>query len=278
MMHIRESGVLRAALRGVGLVVAVAALGIRSALPANSALADAHMMLQDLRSRQMVGAGHLSPESFRQLQEETKSALPKVKHLVDVGILGELNRGLPPSSRALEESLWASLTSNTEPDPRVATVVACNRPGGPVYIVTYFIGYWGDHSMSSVNVYGRAGAQFKLLAQADDPLPNRSVSLSLLPSVRNNELAFLVDGVYWGDPHNHLRVVVYTFDGHKLTTLLTRSDLVQGRVKVEGPQIALTFLTIARGPGSLPALERTEIYRVTSAGIKLEKSWEEKPK
>ncbi|MGH9454627.1 MAG: hypothetical protein ACRD2O_11735 [Terriglobia bacterium] len=211
-------------------------------------------------------------KAYDQFIQETLATVPKVKQLADAAILQELNQGGAPTPKALEQQLRESLTVTGEAQPSLAAVLAGNGPSGPLYIVAYSVPYWATKSLSSLAVYGRKGGRYDLLSAAKDPLPDTTLTLTLLPSVGDDEPTFMAYGIGWGDPHNHLNVVAYAFDGHQLRLLLRRSDLTQGQVKVEGRNIELTFLTIARGPGYPPAPVRTEVYHVGPSGIVLEKS------
>jgi hypothetical protein len=183
------------------------------------------------------------------------------------------------SAAELQNELRRAL-SPREPDPNVASVLAYEFSGRSLYVVAYALGVGAIASRSWIGIVGSRGNAkgYEVLAGVEDSLPNRTVAIEPLGSAGQRGLTFLAHGIYWGDPHSHLTVIAYAFDGRALKTLLTRRDLTQGQVKVDGERIELTFLTFAQGPGYPPVPERTEIYRVTSSGIKLERSWEEKPK
>ena len=264
-------------MKRVGLLPMVLLLGVSTSSPVGRELQRANQMLHEFW--QEVHEASQQRDLTKFTPKEYNRRLTMIESAVNQGIVSAVNRRPSPSSGELEDELRGTL-SLYGPMPEVASVITYDVAGGKFYVVAYALGVSATGSRSWIGAIGSQGNEkpYEVLAAVEDGLPNRTVAIQPLGSAGQGSLAFLAHGTYWGDPHSHLTVIAYAFDGHSLKTLLTRGDLTQGQVKVEGERIELTFLTIAQGPGYPPVPVRTEIYRLTPSGIKLEKSWEEKPK
>lgn len=261
----------------IGLLVAAVVVGVSTSSFARTEFQRATQMLE-VFSRELHEASE-QRDLTRFTPKEYNRRLGLIEAAFNQGIVSALNGRTSPSAGELESELRHALSPNG-PDPNVASVFTCELSARSLYVVGYALGVGAIASRSWIGVIASQGngKPSEVLAGVEDSLANKTVAIQPLGSGAQGGLTFLAYGINWGDPHSHLTVTAYAFDGHSLKTLLTRPDLTQGQVKVEGGRIELTFLPFAQGPGYRPLPVRREVYRVTPSGIKLEKSWEEKPK
>jgi hypothetical protein len=264
-------------LKRIGLLVAALLVGVSTPSFARTDFRRATQMLEVFSGELREAAKERDPTKFP--PKEYNRRLSMIEAAFNQGIVSALNARTSPSAGELESELRHALSPNG-PDPNVASVFTCELSGRSLYVVGYALGVGAIASRSWIGVIASPGngKPSEVLAGVEDSLANKTVAIQPLGSGAQGGLTFLAHGINWGDPHSHLTVIAYAFDGHSLKTLLTRSGLTQGQVKVEGERIELTFLTMALGPGYPPVPVRTELYRLIPSGIKLEKSWEEKPK
>jgi len=260
----------RAGLFLIGLL-----LGVSISYPVETQLQRANRMLHEFW--QEVREASEQRDLARFTPQEYTQRLTIIENVVNQGILSAVKQPLRPSAGELEMELRAELSLHA-PMPELASVFTHQTAGRKLYVVAYALSVSATGSRSWIGVVGSRGTgkPNEVLADVENSLANKTVAIQPLSPAGDGTLTFLARGIGWGDPHRHLTAIVYSFDGHKLIPLLTRSDLTEGEVKSEGARIELRFLTVARGPGYPPSPVRTEIYRLAASGIKLEKSWEEK--
>jgi len=263
-------------LKQIGLL-AVAFVGVSGPLLAGTEFQRASHMLEAFSAELREAAEERDAAKFP--PKEYNRRLSMIEAAVNQAIVSAVNARSRPSAGELDDELRHAL-SPREADTNLASVLACEFSGRSYYVVAYALAVGAIASRSWIGVVGprEDGKPYEVLASVEDSLADKTVAIQSVGSVGNGAPTFLAYGTNWGDPHSHLTVILYRFDGHALNALLTRPLLTQGQVKVEGDKLQLTFLTVARGPGYPPAPERTEIYRLTASGIKLEKTWEDKPK
>lgn len=76
----------------------------------------------------------------------------------------------------------------------------------------------------------------------------------------------LVYGTNWGDAHNRLNVIAYSFGPHKLEEIWSRTALPGGHIEIGPGGFELSFYTTL---DNFQRTERTETYLVTKGGIHL---------
>ncbi|MGA2629123.1 MAG: hypothetical protein ABSG54_02820 [Terriglobia bacterium] len=236
---------------------------------AGSELERARQMLQQLeRDRSEAGKTH------RQFTaDEIEQRLIRIQRVVNQGILSLLNQTSPPARGQLEKSLWRMQgIPEGSTGPGLASVLSNETSGRRVFVVAYTLVGAIAMSRSWIGVFGsdESGGPFEVLASADNTLPNKTVAVELLGTPRRKGLVLLAYGVNWGDAHNRLTVIAYSFSGRRLEPIWSRADLPQGEVKTEDDKIKLTFLSSPLGPGHKSVHSVTQIYRHTPAGIRLE--------
>ncbi|MFB3815951.1 MAG: hypothetical protein ACE14L_17745 [Terriglobales bacterium] len=232
------------------------------------------------RARQMLHAFH----EERQQAAETGTSSEFTIDYIDgrlKTIEAELNSALAsmlagparPACGDVQEDLRSALGHEGHADPNVASAVCIEREGKVYYVVGYSLAGAATYSRSWIGVFGPSvpGGQYRMLSAVDNSLPSKTIALWPKPLQMDDKIVVLAYGVNWGDAHNRLTVIAYSFDGHTLNPIWSRSDLPQGQIKIEGRKIKLTFLSSLLGPGYKSVHEIRETYRVTSSGITLEK-------
>jgi hypothetical protein len=240
----------------------------RSLSAAQDDLRQAQRMLHDLNRerREAAKAGTASKFTPSYLD----SRLLAIQTIVNKGLLSGLKVTPRPSCRRLEVELRTALGYGGQADPNTASVICSQWEGGSYYIVGYVLNGAAAYSRSWIGVFSvPLEGSCELLAAAENTLPNRTVALEpLLPQIRGN-LSFLVHGVNWGDAHNRLTAIVYSFDGHEIRPVWSLADLSQGQIEVQGPRIKLTYLSSPLGPGYESVKRIVETYEVTPSGVEL---------
>lgn len=256
------------------ILLAMAFFSVAPTVLSDAKFDDASRLLQQLLQERSKA---IDPTSRERVAQDIKIFLPREQQLLNEGILEQLNQRERPEGSRLAAKLTHILGDTGQAEAQTAAVLTLGGSKSPIYAVAYAIPWCAVCSRSWLGVFGAEDSkQYRLIAKIEDPFPNRLIGFIQLPSQRPGETLFLYHGVGWGDPHNQLMITVYSFDGQELKSLFTRSGLTQGQVRTEGGKIELNFLTVARGPGYPPAPERTEIYRLTPSGIKLEQASEKK--
>lgn len=226
----------------------------------------AQQMLHDLLQEGRGIAGNaqrpkLSPDDYSR-------RLLAIQSEVNRGIAAVLNANPHPPAEELQAELRNTLGSGKD-DPYVAAAVWFPQASGKVYVVAYQLLGGIASSRSWVGVFGSSngGRGWRLEAAVDNSLPNKTIALQPLNYPGQRGITFLAYGINWGDAHNRLTVLAYSFDGGKLQSVWSRADLPNGEVKAEGGSIELKFLNSMLGPGYKSVRRVSEVYRVTPAGV-----------
>lgn len=237
-----------------------------------TSLREAQQMLQDLdEERRKAATTTTASSTFTPSYLDGRLAAVEVA--VNSGLLSMLNASPPPSCSVLEQDLRAALGPGGQANPSLASTQCVRWNGSIYYVVGYALSGAATYSRSWIGVFAGTplGGTYRLLGSAENTLPNKTLSVKLLPRPVNGKLSFLAYGINWGDAHNRLAVIAYSLGEGKLEPVWSQEDLSQGQVKVQGDKIELTFLNSPFGPGYQSVHEISETYDVTDSGIKLEK-------
>jgi hypothetical protein len=249
-----------------------AAVFVAAAVPsvANAQLTRAAQILQDLRREESEASKNKSQAKFT--PQYISARLFQVEPFISQGILSLLNQ-TPPVRPA---ELARQLAEMQEGGNDVASAFGCTANGRTTYIVAYALAGSVTFSRSWIGAFGppATGGGNKLLASTDNSLPDKSVKVQPLNCAGEGGLTFLASGVNWGDAHNRLTAIVYALRDRRLRVVWSRADLPEGQAYVAQRRIVLTFET------SLARLQkgnrqRTETYRLTPSGMKLETARQE---
>ncbi|MGH9862041.1 MAG: hypothetical protein ACRD35_01310, partial [Candidatus Acidiferrales bacterium] len=263
--------------RRIASLAVALVLSISTSLCAQTELQRAGQMLQELYQQVHVAAEATLREGRQPeytWQDYNRRLLP-IQAVVNQGIVSALNRQPRPSAQDLENEL-RDVLGFRNPDAQLASAFSFQTSSRKVYVAAYALGIGATSTRSWIGVFGPLGLgnPYALLASVENSLPDKIIALHPLNDPEEQGLTFLAYGINWGDAHNRLTVIAYSFDGHKLKPIWSRADLPQGQIRVEGTKIKLTFLSSLLGPGYKSVREITEIYRVTSSSIELEKRFE----
>lgn len=194
-----------------------------------------------------------------------------IQTTVNRGLLSELNVTPRPPCARLEEELRTALGYGGQADPNVASVACRQWEGSFYYIVGYVLNGAVAYSRSWLGVFSvpLVGSS-ELLAAAENTFPDRTLAIETLSPEIRDDLTFLAHGVNWGDAHNRLTAIVYSFDGHEIRPVWSLAGLSQGHIEVQGPRIRLTYLSSPLGPGYESVRGIVETYEVTPSGVELQ--------
>lgn len=228
-------------------------------------------MLQDL-SRDRLGAAKKKSMHSAFSPQHLNRRLAAIQGVVNDALVSMLAAAPRPSCKVLQGKLRSTLSSHGGPDPNVASVLCTKGNRATYYTVAYALTVGPAYSRSWIGVFGPSAHrnEYRLLATAVDTLHNKTVALANLPRNLYGQMRFLAYGINWGDPHNRLIVIVYTFNGHQIKRTWSRTGLPQGKVTVRKHRIVLSFLNMAVGPGFSGVRTVTKVYRVTPCGVEIE--------
>lgn len=232
-------------------------------------LQQANQALRTLGLEVREAAGERQPRKWS--GKEYYQRLASIGAMVNSALVSEVNRCPGDSGKTIEQELRRALSlDGSKAD--LASAFAVRLEAQKIYVIAYALSAMATLSRSWVGVLGSEGLDepYGILASVHDSLPNKTVALVPLPPGTQGQLRFLSYGVNWGDPHKHLTVIAYSFKGHHLKRLWSRSQLPGGQVKVHGDRIGLCFLNMALGPGYRGVHWVKQVYRVIPAGVRLE--------
>lgn len=259
--------------RRIASLAVVLLLSIGASLCAQTELQQARQMLQELY-QQVREAAEARLREGRQPEytwQDYNRRLLQIQGLINQGIVSALNQQPRPSGGELERELRYVLGAGIPAETK-ASAFSFHMASHELYVVAYALGIGATSTRSWIGVFGPPGLgnAYALLASVENSLPDKTIALQPLYHPPEQGLTFLAYGFNWGDAHNRLTVIGYSFDGEKLESVWSKPDLPQGQISVEGKRISLVFLSSALGPG-YDVREITEIYRVTSSGMRLER-------
>lgn len=203
--------------------------------------------------------------------EDYNRRLLQVQGLVNQGIGSALNRQPRPSGQELQDELRDVVGLGVGPENK-ASAFSFQTAARKVYVVAYALGVGPTDSRSWIGVFGcqGEGKPCGLLASVENSLADKTIAVQPLSHPGEPGLTFLAYGINWGDAHNRLTVLAYSLADQKLKAIWSRADLPQGQLKVRDGKIKLDFLSSPLGPGYTSVHAVTEVYRLTSAGVRLE--------
>jgi len=198
--------------------------------------------------------------------------LLEVQSVSNQGIASTLNQQPRPSAQELENDLRRVVSPKFAAETQ-ASVFSSHTATRTLYVVAYGLGAFATSTRSWIGVFGPEGdgKPYSLLASVENTLPDKTIALEPLSHPGAEGVTFLAYGINWGDAHNRLTVIAYSFKGGELKPMWSRVELPQGQIKVEEGKIKLVFLSSPLGPGYKSVHQVTEIYRIGSSGIRLEK-------
>ena len=229
-------------------------------------------MLTDL-ARQVRESAEIAHKEDRQPKfswEDYNRRLLQVQGLINQGIVSALNRQPRPSEGELQNELEEVVGLGVNPENK-ASAFSFQTAAGKLYVVAYELGVLVTNSRSWIGVLGSPaeGKPCVVLASVENSLPNKTIAVRPLSQPGDSELTFLAYGINWGDAHNRLTVIAYSFTGEKLRAIWSRTDLPEGQVRVVDGKIDLTYLSALTGAGDKSVRSIAQTYRLTPAGIKL---------
>lgn len=260
---------LRRAASSFPLLAIILIVIVSPSVRAQSEFGEAHALLEQLSRTQQEKR---DPSNAQKLAELMNSVPQRVQQLLSKAIVQSLSTPIHHTADEIHRKLTAALqvAPFDQAGPEVF-VFPFHSGRRDAYLIAYSVVYCVSCSRGWIGVLGRANnGPYQILSSDDDAFPNQTLVAAMLQPTGEGEPRFLIHGTNWGDAHNRLNVVGYTFDGTRLTIIWSRMGLPQGSIKVTPARITLSFLTSLRPPWS----EKTEIYGILPGEIKLQRSSE----
>ena len=208
--------------------------------------------------------------------DKVNTVTAKIHNLLTGYILSELNQASGVSANVLAEQLRMIQGKYVLPEEETNTpYVSQDRlESTPVYLTAYLLyrgGAGAPDSKAVIEAFARRGAKYFLAGEAGGEFDSHGLFVRQVTARREGELWYLVHGVRFGASHRNLRVVLYSFGGENLRPIWLAPDLPRGEVIVTAEGIELKYLDMDRYRRGQPPYFRTERYRFTNKGLKLEK-------
>jgi len=203
----------------------------------------------------------------KRVSEEEQAAPAKVEGLLNAAVLRFLDTDAHRSPEKLQAKLREALQIGPEQPEHGVNAQAFVFQIGPAkkgYIVAYNIVHCITCSHSWIGAFAPKGGGYELVASLDNSLPNQTLQAVPLWT-GDNVIRFLAYGINWGDAHSRLNAAAYSFDGHQIREVWSRTGLPQGTLKLEPGTMVVSFLTALVPPWKM----RTETYAVTANEIHL---------
>jgi len=259
--------------RPMGWLALALLLTVATCVSAQTELERARQMLLEF-DQQVHESAEAARREGRQPEfrwEGYNRRLLQVQGLINQGIVSALDRQPRPSGQELQNELREVVSLGVGPETK-AGAFSFQTATRKLYVVAYALGVLAANSRSWIGVFGcqGEGKACGLLASVENSLPDKTIAVQPLSHPGEPGLTFLAYGINWGDAHNRLTVIAYSFAGQKLKAIWSHADLPQGQVKVRDGKIELDFLSSPLGPGYRSVHAVTEVYRLTSAGVRLE--------
>jgi len=229
----------------------------------------AHALLEDISHLQKH---EQDKQTIEELSKLLDSAPQRVEQLLNSGLLTLLNSPGLHTTNELRQKLTAALqVAPTEQYSPEVFVFSSTPKNHPPYFIAYNFGYCAACSRNWIGAFGRVDGAYRILASEENPFPNHSLSVTWLPQAKNGEPRFLAYGTNWGDPHNRLSVIAFSFADSHFRRVWSRTDLPQATIKISPRKLIISFVTSLRPPWT----ERTEVYDILPEQIQLRESSEQ---